>query len=232
MGQQGVTRNECPFLLPWEDNAPAPPAVDSAGQCKDYLIDFMNLLSLDISASRATSKTPTAAWSFFTVYSQQSIKPQSSSVAMLVIIYNKGRRASGDLGLDLGTVPGGCVKRGWSLPGVWGVSPGYVSLRAILRARRAGRRSSLPSPRLPRRLRLLKDMLGETGGRGVERESGDGVGGFVSLYPLHNWIPAPRFHEDKLRGNDIGEMQQDAAGGLGVSPNSLTLPPRMGDQGG
>jgi hypothetical protein len=27
------------------------------------------------------------------VYSQQSIKPQSSSVAMLVIIYNKGRRA-------------------------------------------------------------------------------------------------------------------------------------------
>jgi hypothetical protein len=118
MGQEGVTCNECPFLLPWEDNAPAPPAVDSAGQCKDYLIDFMNLLSLDSSASRATSKTPTAAWSFFTVYSQQSIKPQSSSVAMLVIIYNRGRRASGDLGLDLGTVPGGCVKRGWSLPGV------------------------------------------------------------------------------------------------------------------
>jgi hypothetical protein len=29
------------------------------------------------------------------VYSQQSIKPQSSSVAMLVIIYNKERRASG-----------------------------------------------------------------------------------------------------------------------------------------
>ena len=37
---------------------------------------------------------------------------------------------------------------------------------------------------------------------GVEEESGDSVGGFVSLYPLHNWIPAPRFHEDKLRGND------------------------------
>jgi hypothetical protein len=29
------------------------------------------------------------------VYSQQSIKPQSSSVAMLVLIYNKGRQASG-----------------------------------------------------------------------------------------------------------------------------------------
>jgi hypothetical protein len=29
------------------------------------------------------------------VCSQQSIKPQSSSVAMLVLIYNKGRRASG-----------------------------------------------------------------------------------------------------------------------------------------
>ena len=95
MGREGVTCNECPFLLPWEDHAPAPPAVDSAGQCRDYLIDFMNLLSLDSSASRATSKTPTAAWSFFTVCSQQSIKPQSSSVAMLVLIYNKGRQASG-----------------------------------------------------------------------------------------------------------------------------------------
>jgi hypothetical protein len=36
------------------------------------------------------------------------------------------------------------------------------------------------------------------------------------------WIPAPRFHEDKFRGNDRPEVQRGRslfAEGLGVSPN-------------
>jgi hypothetical protein len=57
--------------------------------------------------------------------------------------------------------------------------------------------------------------------------------GFASLYSPYGWIPAPRFHEDKLRGND----RTGAAGccrGFGVSPNSLssTPPQEWGIKGG
>jgi hypothetical protein len=35
-----------------------------------------------------------------------------------------------------------------------------------------------------------KIRLRRSGGQEVEKESGDSVGDFVSLYALHNWIPA------------------------------------------
>jgi len=45
------------------------------------------------------------------------------------------------------------------------------------------------------------------------------------------WIPAPRFHEDKLRGNDRrGYKGAVPAEGLGLSPSFPTIP-KNGGQG-
>jgi hypothetical protein len=45
------------------------------------------------------------------------------------------------------------------------------------------------------------------------------------------WIPAPRFHKDKLRGNDEGECPPEADRGFGGVPQFPNLPPRMGARG-
>jgi hypothetical protein len=45
--------------------------------------------------------------------------------------------------------------------------------------------------------------------------------GFAPLYPPYDWIPAPRFHEDKFRGNDPPEADR----GFGGVPQ-LIHPPR------
>jgi hypothetical protein len=45
------------------------------------------------------------------------------------------------------------------------------------------------------------------------------------------WIPAPRFHEDKLRGNDRRQCRDSSLPGSGVSPDLSYLPPRMGARG-
>jgi hypothetical protein len=74
--------------------------------------------------------------------------------------------------------------------------------------------------------------------RGLKRGRGDSGGGHISphvtvvadfalLYPLYNWVPRPR-RSVALRGPTwipasagmTGQVQQDAAEGLGVSPNS------------
>jgi len=65
----------------------------------------------------------------------------------------------------------------------------------------------------------------KSGGQEVEKESGDSAGGFVSLYTLHNWIPASA-------GMAEESVRLRRTEGLGVSPNSPILPPRVGDQGG
>ena len=83
------------------------------------------------------------------------------------------------------------------------------------------------------------------GAKGFELEYSGAAGGFPPLYLLRHWIPAPRFHEDKLRRNNRTELrgacpywglggilgacnaplqgfavmvQRSAAGGLGVPP--------------
>ena len=71
--------------------------------------------------------------------------------------------------------------------------------------------------------------------RGLKRGRGDSDGGHsppyvpvvadvAPLYPPYTWIPA--------FAGMTRQVQQDAAGGLGVSPSSFVLPPRVGDQGG
>ena len=47
--------------------------------------------------------------------------------------------------------------------------------------------------------------------------------GFAPLYPPYDWIPASAGMTE--------QVQQDAAEGLGVSPNTLFFPPRMGARG-
>ena len=61
----------------------------------------------------------------------------------------------------------------------------------------------------------------EWGIQGVER----GLHNSLRLLP---WIPAPRLHEDKLRGNDPPEADR----GFGGVPQFPILPPRMGDHKG
>jgi len=69
-----------------------------------------------------------------------------------------------------------------------------------------------------------------------------GPAGFATLYPPYRWIPVPRFHEDKLRGNDTrmgkaphacpNRVQGRVPVGVWGVPRSPNLPPRMGDQRG
>ena len=48
-----------------------------------------------------------------------------------------------------------------------------------------------------------KEGLREFGGsRGLKRAPREGRWVSRPLYPPYTWIPAPRFHEDKFRGND------------------------------
>ena len=75
----------------------------------------------------------------------------------------------------------------------------------------------------------------KNGGKGVDSELSmeTVLAGFVSLYPPYNWIPAPRFHEDKLCGKDrrrtgtyttgCADGRSPFAEGLGVSPNILVM---------
>ena len=51
-----------------------------------------------------------------------------------------------------------------------------------------------------------------------------GLAGFATLCPPSRWIPAPRLHEDKLRGNDPPEADR----GLGC-PSGIKLPPKIED---
>ena len=69
-----------------------------------------------------------------------------------------------------------------------------------------------------------KIRLRRSGGQEVEKESGDSVGGFVSLYALHNWIPASA-------GMAEESVHLRRTEGLGVSPNSPIPPPRVGARG-
>ena len=48
-----------------------------------------------------------------------------------------------------------------------------------------------------------------------------GIGG-GGHSPPYDWIPAPRFHEDKLRGNDPPEADREFEG---VRQNPLGIPP-------
>ena len=58
------------------------------------------------------------------------------------------------------------------------------------------------------------------------------IGGIRGLKAsLGDWIPAPRFHEDQLRGNDKRGVRLRRTGVLGVSPNFLTTPKNGGSRG-
>jgi hypothetical protein len=70
----------------------------------------------------------------------------------------------------------------------------------------------------------------------LNRGRGDSGGGHS---PPYDWIPAPRLHEDKLRGNDPPEADLRRTGGLVVdSPQdegcpqiSLLFPQEWGTKG-
>ena len=60
-----------------------------------------------------------------------------------------------------------------------------------------------------------------------------GPAGFSTLYPPSRWIPAPRFHEDKLRGNDRRECPPEAdRESEGVPRPSPFFSPKTGGQRG
>ena len=78
-----------------------------------------------------------------------------------------------------------------------------------------------------------KGGLRGVGARGPVTSNTETVpAGFATLHPPCRWIPAPRFHEDKLRGTDRRECSNSSLPGSGVSPDPPNLPPRMGDQRG
>jgi hypothetical protein len=66
----------------------------------------------------------------------------------------------------------------------------------------------------------------------LNRGRGNSGGGHS---PPYDWIPAPRFHEDKLRGNDPPEADRESEG---VPQNPPESPfdkgglRELGDQGG
>jgi hypothetical protein len=77
-----------------------------------------------------------------------------------------------------------------------------------------------------------KEGLREFGGiRGLKRAPREGRWVSRPLYPPYTWIPAPRFHEDKFRGNDrTGAVRLRRTGSLRVSLNSpLFLSPKIED---
>jgi hypothetical protein len=86
--------------------------------------------------------------------------------------------------------------------------------------RREGKAKQSPPPEIaasssaPR-----KDRLEESGGQGVEERFVQRV-----LWASFPWIPAPRLHEDKLRGNDTRGVLLRRTGAWGV-PRSLLSPP-------
>jgi hypothetical protein len=61
----------------------------------------------------------------------------------------------------------------------------------------------------------------KNGGKGVDSELSmeTVLAGFVSLYPPYNWIPAPRFHEDKLCGKDRRRTEE----GQGLTPQGVQM---------